>query len=174
MTDILQVHINGDRSKFKSKNCIKKFKIKIKKSLDNLNKDLYLKNGYNFDINKDDNKIYVKIINDIKISNNNIDKRNKLRQKLKSLKNLRNGKSSNYIKKLKKEIPKNVLKSYIELNKKFNIPIPKPDEILKDPKKFEDMIKIYASNANLSPDNNMNNMLRNYFKSLSNFLNIEP
>jgi len=173
----MNVHIVGNKSLFKSKNAITRFKKDIKKS----NGDEKLDPIKYFNENTD--YTILKIGNDIKInlnlvtkkidkSNNNNNKK-KLRDKLKQLKNQRNGSTSNLINKIKKNIPIDVLKAFDQINKIFDVELPKPDEVFKNPDKYKALIQAYASKYNLTKDPKMNKMLNNYFTSLAKMLKVE-
>ena len=180
MSNNLNVHIdNLNKDKFKSKSAIKKLKQKIKKNnykFDDLNN--FLKEGYKCSLKKNGNDIYVEINTNIKSNlsntNENLEKRKKLKEKLKEMKGIRTGKTVRYANNLKKNIPKNILKSFLDLNKTFDIPVPDPSELINNPDKYLDMIKVYSSDKKLSPDETMNTKLRNYFKCIANHLKINP
>ena len=61
----------------------------------------------------------------------------------------------------------------MDLNRTFDVPVPKPDEVLSDPDKYKDLIKGYASRLKLTEDPKMNHMLNKYFKSLAKTMNID-
>lgn len=177
MTDNYCVNIEGDRSYFKSKNAIKRFKNDLKKSKNNnfqLNSNNYLKKGYSYKSELNDYSISVKLIeNDTKKHTNQREiNRKKLREKIRNMRGVRSSHVHKQAKEMKKNIPKNVLKSYMDLNRTFDVPVPKPDEVLSDPDKYKELIKGYASRLKLTEDPKMNNMLNKYFKSLAKSLNI--
>ena len=175
MSQIINVHINGDKSKFKSKNSIQRLKKFLKKNFNDsytIDNSSYFLEGYESELRKEDNNIFVNIKKIKNVKKN--DNRKKLREKLKSLKEMRSGKTIRSAHELKKQIPKNVLKSFVELTKNFDIPVPKPNEILNNPDKYIKMAKLYASGAKLSPDEKMNKLLGKYFTQICKLLNVEP
>ena len=99
--------------------------------------------------------------------------RRKLREKLRTMRGVRSSHIHHQAKEMKKNIPKNVLKSYMDLNRTFDVPVPKPDEVLSDPDKYSELIKAYASRLSLTEDPKMNRMLNKYFKSLAKSLNLD-
>ena len=178
MSNSTNVFINGDKSKFKSKSAIKRLKIFLKKNVENndynLEDNSFLVDGYKFKIKKEENNFNVDILLDNKSKKLDNDNRKKLKEKLRSMRELRSGKTIRYAKELKEKNSKNVLKSFFELNKTFDVPVPKPEEILNNPEKYTEMAKLYASGVKLSPDNKMNSLLGKYFTNICNMLNIEP
>lgn len=178
MTENYCVNIEGDRTFFKSKNAIKRFKTDIKKSKDNnfvLQFDKYFKEGIGYISELNDYSISVRIVNlksETKQNQRN-ENRRKLREKLRTMRGVRSSHIHHQAKEMKKNIPKNVLKSYMELNRTFDVPVPKPDEVLADPGKYSELIKAYASRLSLTEDPKMNRMLNKYFKSLAKSLNLD-
>jgi hypothetical protein len=178
MTENYCVNIEGDRTFFKSKNAIKRFKSDIKKSKDNnfnLDANKYFKEGISYTSELNDYSISIKIINKSnknKLNNKN-ENRRKLREKLRTMRGIRSSHVHHQAKNMKKKIPKNVLKSYMDLNRTFDVPVPKPDEVLSDPDKYSELIKAYASRLSLTEDPKMNRMLNKYFKSLAKSLNLD-
>lgn len=178
MNDNYCVNIEGDRTNFKSKNAIKRFKNDLKKSK---NKDFklefnnYFKDGFGYTSELNDYSISVKIVQtklDEKINKKEMN-RKRLREKIRNMRGIRSSQGHKQVKELKKNIPRNVLKSYMDLNRTFDVPVPKPDEVLSNPSKYKELIKAYASRLKLTEDPKMNNMLNKYFKSLAKSLNID-
>lgn len=178
MNDNYCVNIEGDRTNFKSKNAIKRFKNDLKKSK---NKDFklefesYFKEGFGYTSELNDYSISVKIVKtklNEELSQRELN-RKRLREKIRNMRGVRSSHVHQQAKEMKKNIPKNVLKSYMDLNRTFDVPVPKPDEVLSDPAKYQELIKAYASRLRLTEDPNMNNKLNKYFKSLAKSLNID-
>jgi len=178
MNDNYCVNIEGDRTNFKSKNAIKRFKNDLKKSK---NKDFklefesYFKEGFGYTSELNDYSISVKIVKtklDEELSQRELN-RKRLREKIRNMRGVRSSNVYQQAKEMKKNIPKNILKSYMDLNRTFDVPVPKPDEVLSDPAKYKELIKAYASRLRLTEDPNMNNKLNKYFKSLAKSLNID-
>ena len=119
MTDNYCVNIEGDRTFFKSKNAIKRFKNDIKKSKDNnfvLQFDKYFKEGIGYISELNDYSISVRIVNlksETKQNQRN-ENRRKLREKLRTMRGVRSSHIHHQAKEMKKNIPKNVLKSSSE------------------------------------------------------------
>ena len=185
MSDVKSVHINGDRTHFVSKNAIVRFKRDIKnlKENDVLDSSKYLKNGYTYKCNINNNDYNIEIIkNDIEeVKDNKEDKRKelrqRLRQRLKNFKNCRSGKAKQRMSSLKRCIPKKIFQNYNNLIRCFNFnnTIPPPDDVINDPDKYRTQIGMIIGNVGrVSDDNKANNVVKKYFNSLADYLGIEP
>ena len=174
MENSLCVYISGRKDKFKSKTAIKRFKNKLKDTNGSLNLDnkSFFVDGYTYKINRDENKLLIEIIETKNEINNNNENRKKLKEKLRNLRRNRNGEYMREALEMKKNIPNSVLKSFANLNKNFDVPIPKPNEIMSNPEKYIDMIKSYSNNKNLSDNPQLNSRLNKYFKSLEDMLKL--
>ena len=171
MSQPLHVTIEGDRSEFKSKTSIKRFKNDIKK-LEDFNSKLdltkYFKEGFDYQLTREDNKINISIFEDPKIK-----KQRELREKLKQFRNMRTGKMRRDVFGMKKDIPKKIFKAYLELKRTFDIPVPDPRELINNSEKHINMIKMYGSGMELTKDPKMNSLLYKYYGAVANHLNIE-
>lgn len=178
MSNTLNIHIKGNKEIFLSKNAIKRFKNDLKK-LSDYNKKLesskYFKDGYSYDLDVNDIGLIINLIESkesINKKKREVNKK-KLREKLRNLRQTRDPRTMSEVRKLRKEIPKDVLKSFTDLDRTFDVNVPKPDEILKNPEKFKKIIQAYASRMELSKDDNMNRKLNKYFKSLAKMLKLD-
>lgn len=164
------VIINGDKTQFKSKNAINRFKKDLKNS--NLKVELnhrdYFNEGYFYNMEKKGNDLNVSIITEQQYD------KIKLKEKLRNRTTRTNLPRRSEISKIRKSVPKNVLKSYQDLMTTFNMPIPSPLEIMENPDMYKQLIQMYASGLNLTADAKANIKMTKYFKSLANMLNIEP
>lgn len=177
------IFIKGDKSFFKSKNAIVRFKKKLKevinfKNIENINDSDFLEINYSFDIKKekiDENNFnyIVNIINsEEKIKNN---KRLQLKNKIKLMRQQRDGTVTEKMKSMKRTIPKNIFQKYLNVVQKYNLNIPSPDDILNDPEKFKQQISVMSSTlSKVSNDQNADSSIKSYFKSLAKYLDIEP
>ena len=177
------IFIKGDKSFFKSKNAILRFKKKLKeiknfKNIENINDSDFLEENYSFNITKDkideNNFNYnVNIIkSEEKIKNN---KRLELKKKIKLMRQQRDGSITEKIKSMKRTIPKNIFQKYLNIIQKYNLNIPSPDDIFNDPDKFKQQISVMSSTmAKVSNDQNADSSIKSYFKSLAKYLDIEP
>jgi|TARA_Y100000389_G_C17368062_1_gene467430 hypothetical protein len=154
------------------------------RSVDKFKKDLksdkelvpskYLKEGFNFEIKKTSNdRVDVNII-----SQEEYDK-NKRKQELRmKLKNARYGRSTQPKKKLdslKRSIPDNIYKAYLNIIRKYQFNIPAPDEVINNLEKYRLQVSLLMdTNQRISNDANANNLVKKYFKLLGEFLGIEP
>jgi hypothetical protein len=179
MSNNLCVHIYGEKSFFKSKTAIKRFKDDLKcqnNFNDKLNLEKYFINGVNYKLEKNDNNIKVNIFSENITNNYTKDtKRNDLKSKLKIMRNKRRG-NLNLLKTMNNNnnnIPNDVLQSFTDLNKTFDVEVPLPTDIMKNPENYKSLIQAYASRYNLTKDNKMNKLLNKYFTSLANMLGIE-
>jgi hypothetical protein len=140
---VLSIYLNGDKNSFFSKSALLKFKSIIKDNPSNYNKICYnyMKPEYKLELieqNEFEIKFdIIKLENIIKPQNN----RELLISKIKKLKSNRtNLKSTN-----NKDVDNNLIKEYNDLKKISKIPIPNPNEVLADPKKYKDIIELFLN-----------------------------
>jgi len=167
----MNVYIEGDKIAFTSKTAITKFKNDLKK---NKNIDLivlqkkYIHYNYKLElINKSDESITIKIIlNDINTQINTPKKTSEiktlLKNKIKDMTDIRKDNIDNT----------NLNKLYLQLKKQnSNFPLPHPDEIFKNPEKYENIVKLILKNKGSLP-NKKNNIYINFFQLLAEKMNI--
>ena len=178
MSNNLCIHIDGEKSFFKSKTAIKRFKSDLKLT-NNLEEKLelnkYFIDGVNYKLKVNDNEIRVTVYSDNSSTKNNQTKQknnNSLKNKLRLMREKRKGKNS-LLKNINKNIPSDVLQSFADLNKTFDVQVPMPNDILKNPENYKSLIQAYASRYNLTKDNKMNKLLNNYFTSLAKMLKLD-
>ena len=177
MSNNLCIHIDGEKSFFKSKTAIKRFKsdLKINNNLEEkLKLDKYFIDGVNYKLKVNNNDIRVTVYSDNSIIKNNQIKNNNnnsLKNKLRLMREKRKGKNS-LLKNINKNIPSDVLQSFADLNKTFDVQVPMPNDVLKNPENYKSLIQAYASRYNLTKDNKMNKLLNNYFTSLAKIVKI--
>ena len=172
---MVNVHILGNKDFFVSKNAIQKIKkfIKDNNDLSLIDSSNYLKEGYIFDVRKEDENVYLTINEEEK--NVNIDKeekRQKLKDRLKQMKNDRYGTNIKKMNQMKKTVDKSLFKKY-SLIQKFaqNSPVPKPDEVLDNPSMYKDQIQMFGSGfLKISGNEKYDSLISSYFKELANKL----
>jgi len=172
---MVNVHILGNKEFFVSKNAIQKIKKFIKDNNDTslIVSSNYLKEGYKFDVKKEDEDIYL-TINEEKnnISIDKEDKRQKLKDKLKQMKNDRYGTNIKKMNQMKKTVDKSLFKKY-SLIQRFaqNTPVPKPDEVLDNPGMYKDQIQMFGSGfLKISGNEKYDSLISSYFKELADKL----
>jgi hypothetical protein len=177
MTENKSVVINGDRTKFLSKNAINRFKKDIK-TVDikkiNMEDGKYLENGYVFDIKYKDNTFNVNIITLEEHTKN--EKRKMLKNKIRQSQYNRSGQVKEQMNSLKRSVPDKLFKSYMNLMKQYKFDsVPSPKDVIENPERFKRQISVMMGQLGMvSNDNNANNALKKYFNSLGNFMGIEP
>ncbi len=139
----LSVYIDGDRSLFKSKAGIEKFKTFVKENetfnlLELSTKYLDENNIFEL-VNKTDIEIRFKIIKKEIIKDN----RHQLKQKLNEMKNKRT--NSNYSRP-KSSVDAELYKEYDKANKMSKGNMPDISDILKNPDKYKDVLKMMLNN----------------------------
>jgi hypothetical protein len=174
----MNVFIEGDRSLFLSKSAVDRFKSDVKGSnsdnFDSVDSSKYLKEGYVFNITKNESNINAKICNSEEIKNEN--KRKELRMRLKNSQRCRGGEQYKQLESLKRTVPDKIFKSYVNLIKNYGVNnIPSPLEVIENPDKFRTQIStVIGSTKPVSNDVRLSNAIKQYFASLGKFLCIEP
>jgi hypothetical protein len=186
---MVNVHLNFEKTNFKSKNSIEKFKKKLKESINNglsidiidihfntkdyLNSDIVETKVFSF--NKVDDDIFVKLI-DNKKDNNPFevqidDGKTLLKQKLKKLSEERTGLKYKDLNDVKKNNDKEMYKKYEVLKNIYDAPIEKPHVLIKECEKFRDLIEIFSSGfMQFTEDDRINDMVRDYHRIISDRL----
>ena len=167
----MNVYIEGDKQAFTSKTAITKFKNELKqyKNIDLIVlQKKYIHYNYKLElINKSDENITIKIIlNDINTQSDTPKKTSEiktlLKNKIKDMTDIRKDNIDNT----------NLNKLYLQLKKQnTNFPLPHPDEILKNPEKYENIVKLILKNKGSLP-NKKNNIYITFFKLLAEKMNI--
>jgi hypothetical protein len=174
----MNVFIEGDRTLFLSKSAVDRFKSDVKGSnsdnFDSVDSSKYLKEGYVFNITKNESNINAKICNSEEIKNEN--KRKELRMRLKNAQRCRGGEQYKQLESLKRTVPDKIFKSYVNLIKNYGVNnIPSPLEVIENPDKFRTQIStVTGSTKPVSNDIRLSNAIKQYFVSLGKFLCIEP
>ena len=188
---MVNIHIAGDKSHFKSKNSVNRLKNKIKELGDPnlvINSD-FLQEGYEFKFKEEKDDIFVEIqkqhylwgdMNAPRQENNQpkqqkTDSELRLKQKLNHLKSERTGSNLREMKFEEKNVDK---KSFIRYNliKKMSpsVPIKKPSELLGDPEKNRQEIQIFSTGlVKISGDKKLDDLIGEYFKGIAELTNIE-
>ncbi len=125
ITNIMNIHINGDRGQFVSKQAIIRFKNALRElaqkdgSIDN---SLYFKNGWGYQIqSRDDVSITVDIVQLNKQKNSH----DLLRDRLTVMKKSRVSQESVRAK-MQKTVPRDIVDAYLDLKKRSRVPIMDP------------------------------------------------
>ncbi len=175
----MNVFIEGDRSQFISKTAVDRFKSDVrgvsdKSNFDSIDSSRYLKEGYVFNITKNENNITAKICNVSELQNEN--RRKELKMRLKNAQRCRGGEQYKQLESLKRTIPDKIFKSYVNLIKNFGVNnIPSPLEVIENPDKFRTQIStVMGSTKPVSNDMRLSNAIKQYFTSLGKFFCIEP
>ena len=174
----MNIFIEGDRSLFLSKSAVDRFKSEVRgnttDNFDSVDSSKYLKEGFVFNITKNENNITAKICNAEEIKNEN--KRKELRMKLRNAQRCRGGEQYKQLESLKRTIPDKIFKSYVNLIKNYGVNnIPSPLEVIENPDKFRTQIStVTGSTKPVSNDIRLSNAIKQYFSSLGKFLCIEP
>ena len=124
---MVNIHISSEaKNQFKSKNAIQRLKTFLKENLDTglVTSSEYLKDGNNFEFKEDGDDIYVEVKEKEYVWGNNqnvtpqkphLDARQKIRQRLKELRDLRTGKSHKEMRVMKKTVDRDILEKYVTL-----------------------------------------------------------
>lgn len=183
---MVNVHFNFEKTNFRSKNSIEKFKKKLKESVNSgLSIDL-IDNHFNtkdylssdivdtkvFSFNKVEDDIFVKLIENKKDENpfeSKIDDgKTLLKQKLKKLSDERKGQQYKDLKDVKKNNDKEMYRKYDVLKNIYGAPIEKPHVLIKECEKFRDQIEIFSSGfMQFTEDDKINDMVRDYHRIIS-------
>jgi hypothetical protein len=165
----IHVLINGDRSFFKSKTAIDRFKKDLKKSTVHLNSSKYLKENYDYKLTIEDDKYIVDLVK--KESRDEL--KAKLKTRLKGLNKYRKNTTAKEMKEMKKKIPKNIFNSFVKLKQKMpDVPFDRPEDILSNPDKYKERFKDLASSLNES-DATSSDPFRSYIYKMTKELGLE-
>lgn len=170
----MNVFIEGDRSQFLSKSAVDRFKKDVRETKpDLIDSSKYLKPGFVFNIVVGEN-ITAKICNEEELKLEN--KRQELKNKLKSAQRCRGGEQYKQLDSLKRTIPEKIYKSYLNLIKTYGANnIPSPLEVIENPDRFKEQIsRVMGTKGPVSNDMNLSNSIKQYFSSLGKFFCIEP
>ena len=192
----MSVNIFGNRDVFLSKTAILRLKtdIKEKKLIDPAK---YLKDGYSFKIENNNNIINATIIqNDdllrpqegLVIDQESLDKPNddaelkkqdlhkKLKQKLQDARKDRSGESKRSLTAMKNTVPTKILDYYTNLISKYKLAnLPRPDDVIKNVDKYKLQISaVMGKIGKVSDDPRVSKGVIDYFTALGKHLNIEP
>ena len=168
----INVFIN-DKSHFKSKNSIEKFKKAIKNK-EEIDPSRFFNEGYNFQFKKQGNdKIDITVMTQDEYQK--IERRKNLKMKLKNAQYSRSSQPKRKMDSLKRSIPDNIFKAYSNIIKKYQFNIPAPDEVINNLEKYKLQVSMLMdTNQKISNDMTANNMVKKYFKLLGEFLGLEP
>ena len=132
----VSVFIN-DKSNFKSKSAILRFKEQVKEKvltddLDNVDSTKYLNDGFHItiDYNKKESTVKANVITSDEFEK--LERKKELRARLYNAKYKRSGKPKQKLNSLKRSVPNNIFKSYNNIIKKYNFNIPSPDTVIND------------------------------------------
>lgn len=184
---MVNIHISSDSKKhFKSKTAIQRLKKFIRDNEDTelVTASEYLNEGITFDFKEEEDNIYVNIIkkdyiwgdgSNFKKPEKVISSKDKLKSRLKELQSIRTGKVYKEMNEIKKTVDKDIYKKYINLQKfKFNIPIPRPDEILNEPDKYKQQIELFGSGLiPMTKNKTVDNAISDYFKTIADKIGFE-
>ena len=163
----MNVKINGDLDGFVDKNNMTVMLNEIKNNTSKFklsNYTKYIKSDYKFEVvEKTNTKLRLKLVK----VNNEIDlvKREELRKKIKNMSKTRT--NMGYHMAMKSDVPDDILTEYKKLSKMSNLPIPEPQEVLKNPDTYKPMISMILSNKMMDTLPQSHPYLR-YFKLLAN------
>lgn len=186
---MVNIHISFEKSNFKSKNSIDRFKRNIKELHEkgynvelidlHLSTKDYLKEEFivkSFKLDGVGDDIFVKLID---IETNTIHKDepkepNKVKSKLKRLQDIRNGKHQKELKEVKKNSDKDLFKKYEDIKKISDAPIQKPNVLINDSEKYKDEIEIFSSGyLEVCKDEKLNEMIVEYYRLVARKLNLK-
>ena len=184
---MVNIHISSEaKNQFKSKNAIQRLKTFLKENLDTglVTSSEYLKDGNNFEFKEDGDNIYVEVKEKEYVWGNNqsvtpqkphLDARQKIRQRLKELRDLRTGKSHKEMRVMKKTVDRDILEKYVKIYRYAqDVPIPKPNEILDDPDKHKQMIEMLGSGlVGMTKNQTLNTLIADYFRTVANKVGFE-
>ena len=174
----MNVFIEGDRSCFLSKTAVDRFKNDIRgtttDNFDSIDSQKYLKEGFIFNITKNENNITAKICNEEELKLEN--KRKELKNRLRGAQRCRNGEQYKQLDSLKRTIPEKVFKSYVNIVKNYGAAnIPSPLEVIENTDKYRTQIStVMGMTKPVSNDMRLSNAIKQYFTQLGKFLCIEP
>jgi hypothetical protein len=174
----MNVFIEGERSCFVSKAAVDRFKNDIRgttsDNFDSVDSSKYLKEGFVFNITKNENNITAKICNEEELKLEN--KRKELKNRLRGAQRCRNGEQYKQLESLKRTIPDKLFKSYVNIVKNYGgANIPSPLEVIENPDKFRTQIStVMGMSKPVSNDMKLSNAIKQYFTQLGKFFCIEP
>ena len=180
--DNLNIFVEGDNNGFNSQNAKFKFKQFVKQHIStsflkgndigNLNTlcSRFIKPDYELIfISYKDGNITVKLTKKAVPKNENLTKRDLLKAKIKSMSDKRT--NVNYHKaKTSNNVPDVLLDVYKKASKNCKVPIPEPNEILKNPEQYKSLIQMLISNPEFK--NNKSPYFK-YFNMLGDLLNVD-
>ena len=175
MSNTTNVFINGDRTLFKSKNSVNRLKKELRVMADptNVESSLFVNDTAQLKVSVNENNITVDIV-DKKEYEREMRKR-MIRNRIRQGQKQRSGEMTQQMKSMKRTVPKNLFNSYKKAMSGFNFPLPTPTEVIKNPDKYKNQISLMMSQmGKVSNDVNASGAIKNYFKQLGNYLDIEP
>lgn len=175
---MVNIHITGDKDLFLSKSAVNRFKNDLRDVEDPylLNQKKYLKEGFEFLFNEEEDNIFVDIREefflwgDMGTKNSfQANSHDKLKKRLKDLEDARNGKSAKEFREMKKTVDKNLLKRYVVVsNIAGNFPIVKPNELLANPEKYKQEIQMFSSGVlKMTGDLQTDNVIAKYYQEIA-------
>ncbi len=175
----VSVFIN-DKSNFKSKSAILRFKEQVKEKvltddLDNVESTKYLNDGFHItiDYNKKESTVKADVITQEEFEK--LERKKELKARLHNAKYKRSGKPKEKLKSLKRSIPDNIFKAYTNIIRKYNFDIPSPDTVINNLDKHKLQVSMLMNTKHkISNDQDADNKVKKYFKLLGEFLGLEP
>ena len=186
---MVNIHISFEKSEFKSKNSVDRFKKSIRElhekgyntelidlqlSSKDFLKDEIKDKTFKFDCVGED--IFVKLINVEKtiIEKSNRKETNVVKNRLKKLQDIRTGKHHKELKEIKKNSDKDLFKKYEAIKKISDAPIQKPNVLINESDKHKDEIEIFSSGfLEFCRDEKLNEMIVEYYRLISRKLNFK-
>ena len=146
--------------------------------------DQFLKENYEFEFKEQKNDIFVDIreknylwgnmaSNNMRPSNNQVSKKSdgkeRIRERLKELRNKRLGIQAREMHTIKKSVDKNIFKKYATITQMVpNFPLPKPNELLDNPEKHKQEIQMFSSGLiQLTQNPKVDRLVAEYFREIS-------
>jgi hypothetical protein len=144
----VNVHINGDRTQFISKNAVSRFKQALRDNV-TIDSSLYFKPGWGYNVQKKENdSITVEIIQS---NSPSLNTRDMIRNRLHDMKNKRVSQES-VRSKMQKTVPRDIVDAYLDLKKRARIPIVDPCLVISKPdehiNQLRDMTKSFGNVEN--------------------------
>ena len=184
---MVNIHISSEaKEQFKSKSSVQKLKTFLKETLDTglVTSSEYLKEGCNFDFKEEGENIYVEVKAKEYVWGNNqqvaqtphlqqqtksVDPRDRLKQRIKEMKDIRSGKHHKEMRVMKKNVDRNILEKYVNIYKLgINVPIPKPNELLDDPEKYRQQIELFGTGLiSITKNPTVDKMIGDYFRAVA-------
>lgn len=187
--DSLHIHIVGDKSLFKSKNSVIKFKNKLRELRDPylIVKTDFLQDGYEFKFKEEKNEIFAEIqkenflwgdnrrsdinykVEDNKPIDPKEEGRRKVKERLKYLREKRTGVHDREMHEVKKSVDKSLFKKYLTIKQNSpDIPIKKPNELLDNPEENKQEIQMFSSGMiEITKNPALDKMISEYYKEIS-------